>query len=461
MTLNSSYDYNTRSGRGIKVSHGSISNIIHAYKRHEQPSQRSQLPQPSPSSQSPPNNANISTGVDMNNTDGSPLPSRIELATISLKDREQPSNKSDRVTTFTEEGLSEIEFKKNPDISIENHTIKNTQDFEENGYPVKGQKGGPLSWFTNGYGSETKSETSVAQPQQQEEPIANLEDVLEPDDLSLDKVEQEPIPDVVEKSIDEKPVPEAGRTVPGPRSIEDRLKQERDQQWQNYGPTWYRLMDLMKKEKYQRRHEMLVIDRRKGKLEEWRTKLEQREYNLKDRETRVFEAEPFLSVAKQLQNLGIGIEEALPWIETIQEKAEVENIDVKTAAYNLTQELKLYRQFGGLDKSVKQLEGELKMLNISITQKQETLTVLTDLKNRGVTEQQIVQLVGFAGEWSRYWSTTQPPNLQQPGSNGNNGNNGYDGPNRNGDNLSMNDLIKLILLKTTSTNMLNRMGSSG
>ena len=200
--------------QGIKVSHG------HAYKRHERPSQRSQLPQPSPSSQSPPNNANISTGADMNNTDGSPLPSRIGLATIkrnstpssgtvssSLKDREQPINKSDRVTTFPEETLSEIEFKKNPDISIEDHAITNTQDFEKNGHPVdfKGQdqKGGPLSWFTNGYGSETKSEDSqpqskfeisvlTTQPQQlqqQKELVANLEDVLEPEDLSLEPEE--------------------------------------------------------------------------------------------------------------------------------------------------------------------------------------------------------------------------------------------------------------------------------
>lgn len=43
--------------------------------------------------------------------------------------REQPEsfNKSDRVTTFTKEVLGEVEFKKNPDISIENHAIINTQ----------------------------------------------------------------------------------------------------------------------------------------------------------------------------------------------------------------------------------------------------------------------------------------------------------------------------------------------
>ena len=48
---------------GIKVSHGSISNIINVYKRkHEQPSQ----PQICPESRT--SNAGISAGVDINNT---------------------------------------------------------------------------------------------------------------------------------------------------------------------------------------------------------------------------------------------------------------------------------------------------------------------------------------------------------------------------------------------------------
>jgi hypothetical protein len=91
------------------------------------------------------------------------------VSNVLKQNREQPEsfNKSDRVTTFTKEVLDEVEFKKNPDISIGNHVIINTQDFEENGYPIEdrqgqGQKGGPLSWFTktrDGYGSEIKSET--------------------------------------------------------------------------------------------------------------------------------------------------------------------------------------------------------------------------------------------------------------------------------------------------------------
>src|SRR5215469_9090598 len=67
-------------GQGIKVSHGSISNIINAYKRkHEQPSQLQPSSPPEQQSsqpqvfqfQGPPSDTSISTGIDMNNT-GSP-----------------------------------------------------------------------------------------------------------------------------------------------------------------------------------------------------------------------------------------------------------------------------------------------------------------------------------------------------------------------------------------------------
>ena len=78
---------------------------------------------------------------------------------------------------------------------------------------------------------------------------------------------------------------------------------------------------------------------------------------------------------------------------------------------------------------------------------------MIDLLNRGVTESQIVQLINFAGEWNKYWqSSTTSGNLQQPVNASNNpsssGGNGYGG------NFSVNDLIRLNLLKSTTTNLL-------
>jgi len=59
----------------------------------------------------------------------------------------------------------------------------------------------------------------------------------------------------------------------------------------------------------------------------------------------VLEAEPFLPVAKWLQDVSIGLDEAIPWIETIQEVAQNEKINSRTAAYRIAQELRSYRQF--------------------------------------------------------------------------------------------------------------------
>src|SRR5262249_33122944 len=93
---------------------------------------------------------------------------------------------------------------------------------------------------------------------------------------------------------------ETNKLAKGPSTpVEERLRQEKVA-WDYYGPAWMGILKQIRREKDQRRHELLVIDRRKQKLEEWRKRLEQRESNLKDRENRVFEAEPFLSVAKQL-----------------------------------------------------------------------------------------------------------------------------------------------------------------
>ena len=73
-----------------------------------------------------------------------------------------------------------------------------------------------------------------------------------------------------------------------------------------------------------------MIDRGKNKLAEWRTELEQRESNLKDRE---LELELYLSLAKKLQEMKLTLEDATPWIETIQEVAKIQNLNLSEASY--------------------------------------------------------------------------------------------------------------------------------
>ena len=114
-------------------------------------------------------------------------------------------------------------------------------------------------------------------------------------------------------------------------------------------------------------------------------------------------------------------------------KSRLQKVDTRTTAINVAQELRLYRQSGGIQKQIERANQELALINMATIQKQQALTVLTDLLNRGVTESQIVQLINFAGDWNKYWQSSKPNgNLQQPV-------NGSSNPGSSGANFSWNN----------------------
>jgi hypothetical protein len=349
--------------QGIKISHGSVSNFINAYKRqHEQPPHEQEA-------SSGNNNAGVTTGISM---------ARSGNGKASVTPR----------------------------------------------------NGGPLSWFT----TEIKSDYQPAQ-------AVAAEPVIEPRAKS---------------------------------AIEDRLEYERDHQWQNYGPAWYSLMNQMMNEKYQRRHEMLVIDSS-------RKRLEQMQSDLTTRESRILESEPYLSLAKKLQEMGLALEDALPWIETVKEVAQIEKLDTKSASLYVSQELALNRQFRGIRSQIEKANYDLliaranyALINATTMQKQQALTVVEDLIKRGATESQILQLINFVGEWNRYWHQTSTNNgnlPEQPNIGLGNGNLQQSGNLRqlsnlgpgsnNGDNFSTNDLIRLHMLKSTTERAMNILKQDG
>ena len=89
-----------------------------------------------------------------------------------------------------------------------------------------------------------------------------------------------------------------------------------------------------------------------------------------------------LRLAKQLQDIGIGFDLALPWIETIHEKAEAWKMDLRTASYRVAQDLRLYRQVDSLQKSIHQMQQRFAMLTMLTIQKERALTVLMVLMVR-------------------------------------------------------------------------------
>jgi len=270
-------------------------------------------------------------------------------------------------------------------------------------------KGGPLSHFL-----QVQEVVTEAQ-EVEEEPIgmdcnSNAavnkmldENRLEPSNEEFEEVVTEVPEEEWERTL--KPVPEVGpETVP--RSVDRGLEQERVD-----GPAWTRIMQTIRKEKDQRHHELLLLDRRKQKLSEWKKRLEQMQYDLTVRESRILESEPFLPLGRQLQEMKLSLEDALPWIETINEIAQIRNMDIKSAGVLVAQELRLNRQFGAIQKQIERANQELALINMATMQKHRALTVLVDLLNRGVTESQIVQLINFTNEWYKHWGANNKSNL--------------------------------------------------
>jgi len=203
---------------------------------------------------------------------------------------------------------------------------------------------------------------------------------------------------------------ETNKLAKGPStSVEERLEQEKVA-WDYYGPAWMGILKQIRREKDQRRHELLVIDRRKQKLSEWRKRLEQMQYALTARESRILESESFLLLARQLQEMKLTLEDALPWIETINEVVQIQRLDIKTAALYIAQELRFSRQLGGLQRSIEQARGELKMLNITITQKQPVITTLLKLQQNGVKDDDIIGLSKIIdiGRMTKEWRPSMP-----------------------------------------------------
>lgn len=204
--------------------------------------------------------------------------------------------------------------------------------------------------------------------------------------------------------------------------------------------------------------ELATIDRRKTKLEEWRKRLEQKNNDLTIRESRILESEPFLSLAKKLQEMKLTLEDALPWIETINEVAQMQNMDSKQAAISVAEDIRLNKQLGGIARQIERANQELTLINMATLKKQQAITVVEDLINKGIRESHIVQLIKFSPD--RQVNLQQPiinnGNHRQPGSSSPGRGSSIPGPVNNGG-PSMNDFIRLHLLKTSNTSILNRM----
>jgi prefoldin subunit 5 len=229
--------------------------------------------------------------------------------------------------------------------------------------------------------------------------------------------------------------------------------------------------NLLKRVMDQRRlniHELQLIENGKRELEEERQQIElmrqsvRQEINdLKAREDKLNEIESLLPSVRELQNAGITFDLVLPYMMAINEKSALENIDLKTAAYNMMRDFREYRTLGGLRRVIENAEKQLAALGSLIREKQQAIVTLRYLQRAGFSKKDVIELVALVRMWSQGNDISSSRkldtellgnngNLQQPGNNGSSNPGSNSSPplvNGNGINggFSMQDWIKLNL----------------
>ena len=202
----------------------------------------------------------------------------------------------------------------------------------------------------------------------------------------------------------------AAATVTTPHISSEELPEEQYssfEQWDSelWSSRIFREIRVAKKERHE---ELLLIEQKKQELDEERQQIAHTRHNidqqrcgLEAREAKLLEVEPLIPSARQLRGYGITLDLMFPYMETLNEKAMTENTDLKTAAYNLTHDLREYRQLGSLHKGVEQVKQQLAILDAFTAQKQQAVTTLMNLQLAGFSEKEIMELMGIVNRWNK------------------------------------------------------------
>src|SRR5215831_9089610 len=294
------------------------------------------------------------------------------------------------------------------------HVDSNNESDQEINPPRNGQKGAPLSWFA----PEMSTNIDFADtPYQEQSEISKTVNQQEDEEIDFSD-------------------------SPAILNIEG----EGFLLYSDPAVIWPKLLKQIKREKDQRRHEILVLERKKKILDiredQINHDLEQLEGIRSEISAREAEAEPLLSLAHQFQSMGLDFDSLLPYIESLREQA-ARGIDFKTAAEFMIHEIKSYRQLGGIQKELESARNQLQMLKTATAQRERGLAMLAELENKGVSLaviyelSRVLDLQKIAKELSARtdpWSSIIPTgqNGMNNGYNvGNNLGNGYMGTSQN------------------------------
>jgi hypothetical protein len=195
--------------------------------------------------------------------------------------------------------------------------------------------------------------------------------------------------------------------------------------------SWRRLLQRTSEEKWRRKHELLLIDRKKENIEIERQNLEAERQQLAylrlsidqqkaELENTKTELQSTLPLARQLQTMNVDVSNFIPWSESIHEYAQQYNTNLTTAAFELVKNLRAYKELQTLENSIdraqeqfqqlqiqkQQVEQQLAMLHMSTIKYQNTIAALNDLQAAGFSISQIAELTGLVSMWNKIGAGT-------------------------------------------------------
>jgi hypothetical protein len=170
-------------------------------------------------------------------------------------------------------------------------------------------------------------------------------------------------------------------------------------EWDPDGNWRTRFFRTIMDEKEQRKQERVLINKDKELIAYERRNLElekkQIDYERRDVEAKLQEINEYRDIlpsAKQLREMGVDFYDIVIWIELIKDKSAMEGITPRQAVSIIVQDLKWYNQFNSLEKTIQKRQQDLAALDIAVECRQQAYRSLVDLKNKGLSDTDLVEL---------------------------------------------------------------------
>ena len=148
-------------------------------------------------------------------------------------------------------------------------------------------------------------------------------------------------------------------------------------------------------EKKERKRELLLIQEERQQLAHLRQNLDSRKSELEAREAKLQSVLPLVPSVRELQAIGVTFDMLFSYLMSVNEKAVTEGIEQKSAAREIAQILRAYRNLESLQKAVEKAEQQLKSLQVFSAAKNQAITTLLNLQLMGYSEKEIMNLAGW------------------------------------------------------------------